>query len=309
MNVAAAVLVLGFTGLAACGADAHDAADLPGSPLSGAGGAAPGAPAPDEVSWLIGEVHLHQFPVGSDQWAAFVEPPVGIHEVQGQSITETDTQATLVDGPCTAFVLPACTPACGASEYCWAPDDCRPFPRWGEFDAGSFAVDGSAVQPGIRFWFDPLQSRYASAPPAGSDEPLFAGGEPLTLRGGSGDWTATTEVPAPAPVVLQSPSPSTPLHFPSGGSWEIRWQAGGGDEMDVYLSVSAGNAPGVQARCVTGDAGFFVVPAAVVALFPAPPRQVRLELQRSEQRVARATRPGYGVLFHVAFSAWMNGED
>jgi hypothetical protein len=302
MRLASALVAVGLT---ACGASDRAAS----AGYAGPGPSDPGPTPADEVAWLFGEVHLHQFPIGSDQWAAFVDPPVGIHEVQGESITEVDTEATLVDGPCTVFVIPVCVPGCKEGSYCWAAGDCRPFARWSMFDAGSFDVTGSQSQADIRFWFEPSPSRYASAPPAGSDQRLFDGSEPLTLRGGAGVWTAATEVPAPPPVLMQSPSPAEPLHFPISGPWEIRWQAGGGDEVDVYLSASAGNAAGVQARCVTGDSGSFVVPADVVALFPAPPRQVRIELQRAEQRIARATRSGFGVLFHVAFSTWMNGQD
>jgi len=229
--------------------------------------------------------------------------------MQGESITEVDTQATSVEGPCTVFVLPVCDPGCAPGQYCWSSDTCKPFPVWTPFDAGSFAVTGSQALSVVRFWFEPSVGAYESDPPAGSNVPLFRGGEALTLAGGQGDRSASTEVPAPIPVVLDAPSPLEPLHFPMSGPLDVRWESAGGDEMDLYLSVATNNSPGVEVRCVIGDSGAFTVPADVVARFPRPPRQIRIELQRTEQRIARAVRRGYGVLFHVAFSAWLNGAD
>jgi hypothetical protein len=265
--------------------------------------------APDQVEWLVGEVNLHQFPAGSDLWAAFLDPAPAIAEIQGESITEIDTQATGVEGPCTVFVLPLCDPSCAAGQYCWSNDSCKPFPRWTPVDAGAFVVTGSRELSLVRFAFDASAGGYVSDPAVGSNVQLFAGGEPLTLAGGEGDWSASTEVPAPMPVVLDEPSPQAPLHFPASGPMDLRWESAGADEMDVYLSVATNDAPGVQVRCVIGDTGAFTVPADIVARFPPPPRQIRIELQRTEQRIARAARPGYGLLFHVAFSAWLDGAD
>jgi hypothetical protein len=278
-----------------------------GIPQESASGDDAGAP-PDIVTELVGEMHLHQFPLGSHAWAAFVEPYVGIDAFAGQSITEIDTRATLVEGPCTLFVVPTCAPQCLGANYCWDTNTCKPLPAWTYFDAGEIDVTGSRDVPKMRFWFDAAVGSYASDPPPGSTK-LFEGGEQLVLSGGTGDWALHSELPAPPPVVVTSPSFAQPLHLPTSGPLDVRWQSAGTDEVDILVSVSTSDGRAADVRCVTSDTGEMVVPADFVARFPAAPRSTRLEVQRSEQRIVPVAKRGYGVLVHAAFSAWMDGAD
>src|SRR5215472_15790447 len=78
------------------------------------------------VTSFAGELHLHQFPDGSPVWAAFLGDPVPISALQGDSVTEVDTAITAVEGPCTLYVLPTCSPDCGGADYREAANRCAP---------------------------------------------------------------------------------------------------------------------------------------------------------------------------------------
>ena len=307
---------VGFAGIVALGAVVSCGGGRGGAASSGtaddggieapAGDDAAGSP--DVVTELVGEIHMHQFPLGMHAWAAFVQPSVPIDGFAGQSITEIDTRATLVEGGCTLFVAPMCSPQCQGASYCWDTNTCRPLPKWTDFDAGEIDVTGSLDVPLMRFFFDASIDSYASDPPPGMGK-LFEGGEQLVLSGGTGDWALKSELPAPPPVIVTAPSFQQPLHLPSSGALDVRWQSAGTDEVDVLISVSTSDGHAADVRCVTSDTGELVVPADFVARFPAPPRSTRLEVERSEQRIVPVAKRGYGVLAHAAFSAWMDGAD
>ena len=42
---------------------------------------------------------------------------------------------------------------------------------------------------------------------------------------------------------------------------------------------------------------------------PPPPRGIRLELEREEQRLIKTVTPGEGVMAHAAYSAWRNATE
>lgn len=260
------------------------------------------------VTMLAGEMHLHQFPLGSHAWTAFVEPAVPVSSVRGQSITEIDTDPTRVEGPCTLYVAPTCAPACDKSSWCRAPNECAPLPAWTYFDAGAITVTGSRDVPVIRFSFDTAAQAYVSDPPPGRAK-LFEGGEALVVSGGRGDWAVAGQVTAPPAVVFVSPAAGDALRVPTSGAFDVRWQSEQTGEVDVLLAVSTSDGRAAEVRCVTSDTGEMLVPPDFVAALPPPPRSTRLEVMRSAQRTMPLAKPGFGVLVHAAYSAWMNGED
>ena len=40
----------------------------------------------DSVTSVVGEIHLHQFPLGAHGWATFIEPPVPLAELHGAEL-------------------------------------------------------------------------------------------------------------------------------------------------------------------------------------------------------------------------------
>ncbi len=263
---------------------------------------AAGSPAP--VTALVGELHLHQFPDGSHAWAAFIDPPLPMDALKGDSVTELDTAITKVEGPCTLYVTPTCTPDCAASAFCQAPNQCVPLPTWTYIDAGPIDVTGSSVVPQIRLFWDGPGDVYQADPPPGAGV-LFAGGEDLRIVGGTGDYAFQGELPAPTRVVVRAPDLSQ-LQLPTSGPLDVVWVSEQTDEVEILVSASSSSGS-ANIRCVTGDTGALTVPADFVEALPPPPRATRFEILRVEQRFLPIARAGQGLLVHAAQSTWANG--
>jgi hypothetical protein len=185
-----------------------------------AGGGAPAGGAPDAdftppppVMQVMGEIHLHEFPLGGHAWALFLKQPLGLDHVNGDSITELYYTPTKVESACTLYVLPSCTPQCPTTSYCSAPNVCTTLPDYVEVDGGEVDVTGSMLIPTIRLFAD-ATANYESVPPPGPQR-LFTGGEMLHIADTSQGFGLDTTLPAPDAVALQMPDPSAPLHLPT----------------------------------------------------------------------------------------------
>jgi len=290
----------------ACGALAIAVAACAGDPSVPAPPAPPVA-TPHPITALAGEVHLHQFPLGSHPLALFVDEPVPIASMQGDSVVEIDPPPTAVEGACTLYLQPRCS-ACVAGEMCVAPEVCAPVPRFTFVDRGAVTVTGSAIVPAIRFWFDAATSDYLSTPPPGATA-LFAGREQLRVRGGGEAFAFDEYVPSPLAVTLTTPDPGAELRVPTRAAMPVAWKGEGGDAVEIVVFASSDDASSGFVRCSTTDGGALTVPAPLVARLPQPPRATRVEVSRIEQRIVPTARAGVGVFLHVAQTAWMNGRD
>jgi hypothetical protein len=271
------------------------------------GGASNAPPPPAPVTQLVGEMHLHQFPDGAHAWAAFIDTPLPIHALRGDSVTEIDTAVTLIEGPCTLYVLPTCAPGCASSAYCEAPNQCAPLPSWKYVDGGLIQVTGSTTVPLIRLWFDASAGAYLANPAPGVGT-LFAGGEQLSIVGGAGDTAFAGELPAPTHVVVNAPD-LTQLHLPVSGALDVTWVSEQTDEIEILTSATSNDGRSANIRCVTGDTGSLAIPADMIAALPPPPRFTRLEIVRVEQRIVPLAKAGTGIFVHAAQSTWANGRD
>jgi hypothetical protein len=278
----------------------------------GAGGAGPGAvslPA-EPVTELVGELHLHQFPLGSHAWAAFVQSAVPVANVRDDQLVQLDTAPTAVEGPCTLYRRPTCQPDCAADSYCAAPDRCRPIPEVIYVNGGPLRVGGSRLHDPIRLDFTSGDTGYASDPPPG-DAQLFAGGELLTVSGGSGPDQLAGRLRAPLAVQVIRPSLQPPFHLPlpGQGPLEIAWNAGDAALVVIYATASRADGDYGLIRCVVPDVGQAVIPTSLLARMPGPPRDNRLEVERDNEQILKTVTPGRGLYAHAAYSAWANGSD
>jgi hypothetical protein len=293
----AALLVLGCSASRAAtrADDAGDDASAPPSPSS------------SPVVTVAGEVHLHEFPSGGHAWADFTSTPRDVSELRGDSLFELDSEPTKIEGPCTLFTIPTCTPACASGTFCYADGDCAPIPQTTYVDAGAVVVIGSSTVPEIRL-FTNGGTTYVADPAPGTTK-LYAGGELLDVGGCDGDYEFHGQLPAPKPVTVTLPDLTQPLAIPLDGPLDLAWQSEDTDQIEVYLTASTSGGSGGVVRCVTTDGGALRVPVDLVAALPRPPRSTRLEIVRVEQRVFAMKRAGYGVLVHAAQSTWKNGQD
>lgn len=267
----------------------------------------PPASTPHLITSLAGEVHLHQFPLGSHPLALFLAEPVPIDARQGDSIVEIDTAPTAVDGACTLYLAPQCS-ACGAGQRCTAPDVCSASPRFAFVDAGAVTVTGSAIVPSVRFWYDAPTSDYVSTPAPGGTQ-LFAGREQLRVRGGGEALAFDDFIPAPLAVTLTEPDPASDLRVPVSDAMHVAWASEGSDSVEIVVFASSDDSRSGFIRCFTTDGGALPIPASLVARLPPPPRATRIEVSRIEQRIVPTARDGVGVFLHVAQTTWMNGRD
>ena len=262
----------------------------------------------DPVTRLIGEIHLHQFPVGAHGWAAFLAASIPASAVDDDQLVGLTTRPTATEGTCTLFVPPTCAPDCGAQAYCAAPNLCKSLPVVQYVDGGPITVTGSQLVPTIRMWFVNPDTGYNSDPAPGRQS-LFAGGELLHVSGGTGGTAIEGTVLAPLPVEVSVPDPKQQLHFPTDSALQVRWKPAAAESMILLLAASSPDGHYATIRCVTADDGTLEVPASLMKGLPPPPRSLRFELERDEQRFIKTVSPGVGVLTHAAFSAWQNGME
>ncbi|MSP61752.1 MAG: hypothetical protein EXR72_15740 [Myxococcales bacterium] len=278
--------------LAGCGSTEHDAQRAESVPITA----------------LVGQISLHQFPLGGHAWAGFLATPVPLEEVHGDQIIQYEYPRTATVGSCALFVQPRCQPECAGASHCTGPDRCTPLERVTWVDAGEVRVTGSRIVPTIRMWYGGPASVYEADPMPGSAL-LFQGGERLQIRGGTGAFAHAGTVAAPPPVVVTAPDLSRDLHLPRDEALEVTWVGEGGAAIVVLITASTADRGSSYIRCVTADIGSLTVPRAIIAGLPAPPRSTRFEVERDEERIFRTARPGIGVLVHAAQSTWKNGGD
>ncbi len=285
--------------LAGCGADR----DTP-TPT----GATQDASTPVPVTSLIGEIHLHQFPLGSHAWAGFLDKPLPLSRAHPDQLVEYEMPKTRVEGPCALYVQPSCVPGCGPRTYCSATDTCTAFEPLKYIDVGEVKVVGSTKVPTLRMFFDRSESTYQTEPPAGPIQ-LFAGGDQLSLEGGKDDYAFRGSIPSPPSVAVTAPDLTKDLRFPLDGPLKIDWVSEASLSMTIIITASAHDGPLAYIRCNTADVGSLTVPASMMSALPRPPRDIRLEIERYEERTFPIARPGVGIFVNIAQSTWKNGTE
>jgi hypothetical protein len=294
-RVAAAMLAAAMAG---CGVSAR--APTPGSdrPLL-----------PDDpVTSLVGELHLHQFPLGSHAWAAFIAEALPTSAVRDDQLIQLDQVPTATAGLCTLWRRPVCTPACQGGAYCAGTDLCRTVPPVLYVDGGPIAIRGSLLQPLISLVFTAADTGYQSTPPPGRAL-LFGGGEVLDVEGGQGPYRLAGALPAPTWLSVSQPDLGAPLHVPTTGPLELRWDAGTAALVVILVNASRSDGDYGVIRCVGPDSGSATVPAELLAGLPSPPRDNRIEIERDNELILKTVTPGVGIYTHAAFSAWAVGSD
>lgn len=294
-------LAMLLVAMAGCGSDAGDHA-----PAS----LGPARPSSAPITKLVGEVHLHQFPLGAHGWAAFLpeEKGVPIESLAHDELVELETVPTATLDGCTLYVQPTCTPSCTGRTICLAPNVCTPFAPSELVDAGEVRVTGSREAPLIRLWFADAQSPYASDPPPGPRR-LFAGGERLQLAGGSGDYAFDGAIVSPMAVVVTAPDFGAPLRLAVDAPLHVAWVSEASPHIVVTVSASSLDGRAATIRCSTSDNGALDVPRAFMAALPPRPRDVRLEVERQDDRFLPTVRAGLGVYVHAAQSTWKNDRE
>ena len=291
----APVAMVAIASLPACGDDPRPTRDA---------GAAPAA-----VTKLVGEIHLHQFPLGSHAWAAFLAEPVPTDRTVGDQLVAYEPAPTLVDGPCTLYVQPTCTPRCGADTICLAHDVCTPLRPVRYIDGGDVDVTGSSLHDRIHMFFVDARGPYDADPAPGRGQ-LFAGGERLEVRGGRGDLAFGGVLAAPQAVRVTDPDLARDLRLPPDAPLTLAWDSDRSLQIVVLISVSSSvDGRAADIRCSTSDTGGLTIPRAMIAALPPPPRDERLEIERNDERTFSTGRPGVGVIVHVAQSTWKNGTE
>jgi hypothetical protein len=275
-------------------------------------GGTPDAGAPDaraaSVTELVGEVHLHQFPRGSHAWAAFLRDPLPAGVVHSHTIVDLEPPASEYVGACALYETPRCDPPCGSGTWCAATDRCAPLEPLVFVDGGEVRVAGSTVVPEIRMWFESEGATYLSSPAPG-DSQLFAGGDLLGIQGGRGELAFAVDVRAPLAVEVTSPDLSAAVSVQADRDFEIVWASAGQGTVVVTLLASRDDGRAAHIRCLSADAGALSIARALLARLPPPPRSMRLEVDRDEERVAQVARRGAGVLVHVTQTTWKNWRE
>ncbi|GAC1352166.1 MAG: hypothetical protein NVSMB1_12330 [Polyangiales bacterium] len=266
------------------------------------------SPRETPVRQLIGEIHLHQFPLGSHAWAGFLQSPVPLARTHPDQLIEYELPPSRREGPCTLYLEPTCKPMCLATSYCSATNVCAPFEPLHYVDAGAIEVLGSSVLPRLRLFFRGEDRTYDSEPLAGAIQ-LFKGNERLRLRGGRGEFAFDSTMQTPTAVTVTSPNLRNDLHLPLDDEFTVAWVSEQSLSMVVLITVARNDGPLGYIRCNTADVGSLVVPRAMMVALPRPPRDTRLEVERYEERVFPTSRPGVGILVNIAQSTWESGKD
>ena len=263
-----------------------------------------------EVTELIGEIHLHQFPLGSHGWAAFLKEPVPRALVKSDQLVDLQPAPSAVEGPCSLYVQPRCEPSCGAGMICTGDAKCTPYVPVRYINAGELRVEGSRTVKQIRMWYAGPTAPYDVDPPAGRNH-LFEGGDSLHVFGLAGDLAFDGRTVGPDAVVVTQPNFDQDLHFhPGAVPLELAWVSQASLQVVVLVtSSSRADGSGATIRCVTSDTGGLTVPASMMAALPKAPRDIRLEIERNDERIFPTKRRGVGVIVHAAQSTWKNGVE
>jgi hypothetical protein len=223
---------------------------------------------------IVGHVGVHQFAAGSHAWANF-GAPVGLADYSGDDPYGVEPGAARTVGSCALHVLTALDP---------------PARVWR--DGGEVEVLGGATP--LRMWF--ASDGYATEPRAGNAR-LFRGGEQLTIRGR--DFATTVA----APTIPELIAP-VELHAP----FAVRWRSEASPTMVIVLTASPRDGrPSAYIRCATADVGALTFAPELVNALPSAPRDLRLDVERYEERLARLGDDA--VLVRVAHTAWLRSVE
>jgi hypothetical protein len=235
-------------------------------------------PSATSVSKIVGYVGLHQFAEGSHAWATFHRDGVDARSYAGDDPFGREPAATRKSGPCALHPMTAL--------------DATPLHL---FDAGAITARGGATD--VRMWF--AEQGYVTEPQPGRAR-LFFGGERLSVTGR--DFSTT--VSAPTLPTITEPSA---LKIPATGPLRVRWKSDAAPTMVIVLSASSPSGDAFI-RCATNDGGALDIHEDLLALLPAPPREMRLDVERFDERLA-VTNDGLGIVVRVAHTAWIRGVD
>lgn len=248
----------------------------PSPPTSVRDAGARGAP-----QQIAGHVGLHQFADGSHAWATFADP-VAVDGYHGDDPFGIEPPPTLQSGACSLHPMAPLQPA---------PLHLR--------DAGEIRASGATP---LRMWF--TAGGYATDPAPGRAR-LFFGGEHLAIVGGSGDLAFDTTVTAPTRPQVTAP---VELHVPSSGALTVAWDSESSPTMVVVLTASSPSGDAFI-RCATSDVGTLTIAHELLSALPAPPRELRLDVERFEERLAPTRGGTVGVLVRLAHTTWIRGTD
>lgn len=224
---------------------------------------------------IVGHIGVHQFALGSHAWANF-GGPIGLQQYTGDDPYGVEPPATRTAGGCALHVMSALDPP----KRVWR-------------DAGEVEVLGGVER--LRMWF--FGAGYATEPAAGSAR-LFRGGEQLVIRGRGFQTTIA------APSIPEVTDPRE-LHAP----FVVRWKSEASPAMVLVLTASPRDGrASAYIRCATADVGALTFPEDLVSALPAAPRDLRLDIERYDERLA-TTPEGDGVLVRVAHTAWLRSVE
>ncbi len=260
------------------------------------------------VSRLTGEVHVHQFPQGGHAWASFLSTPVPLAGINGDQLVNLEFAPTQREGRCTLYLPPHCTPACTATALCLGQNSCVPLTPLPDVDAGEVRVTGSLLHPTIRLWFAGPDTPYDADPRPGATL-LYTGGETLRVAGGTGRFAFAGDIPAPMPVIVTAPDLTLPLRFFPAQDLTVTWQPAGAQLVLLQLVISTGDRGSGHIRCLSPDSGKLTVPRDLMASLPPPPRSIRFELERDEERLLTSQNPDVGILTHATYTTWRNDTE
>jgi hypothetical protein len=227
---------------------------------------------------LYGEVHVHGFPGGSHPGALFVKQAVPAAQVAGDELIP-DLTASASDGACTLSESNS-TGRRGSPAL---------------VDAGPVHITGGANIPDVELR-DSSGSYLPATPVSGA---IFAGGETLHVAGDGAQAPAFAgALEAPLPLVLTAPAgPGL-----GTGDFTVAWVAGSSTRVAITLIVSTADGRFALAQCIADDAAAqSVVPAALIAQMPAPPRDVQLEVSRDRIVWLPSAAGGLAVIAHAGF--------
>ncbi len=214
---------------------------------------------PEAIATRIGEVHLHRYPSGGIVSTLFVDPPTPIAQTELDSALPNVYTPARTDGSCRLIVIGSCAPRC-------APPD--------PVDGGAVVVDGLAHA--LELTFDPKSGSYE---PIQTDDLGAAAGALVTVRSPGAPHVAAFDGAVALPRRLTAAST---LDAGLSRGLEASWTpADPGARILVDLTVVPRTGTGAIVRCDLDDAaGRVRVPDDLLALVPAAPRLVDLEISR-----------------------------
>lgn len=258
--------------------------------VCGCGGGSASRQSASVVASAYGEVHLHAFTGGAHPGALFVAMPTPMSEVDGDDILADRAPTIGHAGACVVYDR-----ACGRCST----------PR---------LVDGGAVH--VRGGFsdvdlapDPQTGVYLPMPPHST--PIFLGGETLRIDGDGSAAAPPFRGSLTAPEPFELTAPGAAPQVTDGADFAVAWPpAGTATRVEVTLiaSQNSGHWATLQCDVPDGDGGV-ALPAALLALLPAAPRQMQLLVSRDVIVVAPSDAAGQGVVLHAGYETTTQWEE